>query len=106
MRTYLAAAEDGDTRQLAEFGTLLRAHVRFEERELFPACEALVDGDVLTRVAQRAPKGKGPSVLSGPAAFRESGVKRTTPKASAPLGRHSAGGCSGFVARTSNRDSR
>jgi len=30
--------------------------VRFEERELFPACEALLPDAVLAEVARRAPK--------------------------------------------------
>ena len=60
LRDHLAAAESGARSRLAEFGTLLEAHVRFEERDLFPACEALVGPEVLTRVALRAPKGKRP----------------------------------------------
>jgi hemerythrin-like domain-containing protein len=59
LRAHLAAAEAGDAGRLLEFGNLLEAHVRFEERELFTACEALVEDDVLARVAQRAPKEKG-----------------------------------------------
>ena len=60
LRDHLAAAESGARSRLAEFGTLLEAHVRFEERDLFTACEALVGPEVLARVAHRAPKGKGP----------------------------------------------
>jgi hemerythrin-like domain-containing protein len=60
LRNHLAAAESGDLSRLSEFGALLEAHVRFEERDLFTACEALVGPEVLTRVALRAPKGKRP----------------------------------------------
>ena len=58
--TRFAVAESGDLSRLSEFGALLEAHVRFEERGRFPACEALVGPEVLTRVALRAPKGKRP----------------------------------------------
>ena len=60
LRDHLAAAESGDCSRLAEFGALLEAHVRFEERDLFTTCEALVGPEVLARVALRAPDGKGP----------------------------------------------
>lgn len=60
LREQLAAAEAGKVGCLSQFGALLEAHVRFEEGELFPACEALVGAEVMARVAQRAPKGKGP----------------------------------------------
>jgi hypothetical protein len=59
LRAHLAAAESGDRSRLAEFGKLLEAHVRFEERDLFTACEALAGPEVLARVVRRAPKGKG-----------------------------------------------
>jgi len=60
IRASLAEAEAGDLRALEQFGVLLEAHVRFEEGELFPACEAIVGDEVLARVAHRAPKGKAP----------------------------------------------
>lgn len=60
LRGHLAAADSGDLSHPAAFGALLEAHVRFEERDLFPACEALVGPEVLMRVALRAPKGKRP----------------------------------------------
>jgi hypothetical protein len=41
---------------LRRFGELLQAHVRFEEAELFPTCERILDAAVLDRVAQAAPK--------------------------------------------------
>lgn len=56
LRQHLGAAEGGEVNALSHFGILLEAHVRFEERELFPACEALLGPEVLARVEQRAPK--------------------------------------------------
>ena len=56
LRDHLQAAEAGQLTRLSEFGVLLEAHVRFEERELFPACEALAGDEALARVAERAPK--------------------------------------------------
>jgi hemerythrin-like domain-containing protein len=53
----LAAADVAAPREALErFAQLLQAHVRFEENELFPACEAKLPADVLERVARRAPK--------------------------------------------------
>jgi len=49
----LARAGDGDAARA--FAARLAEHVRFEERELFPACEALVPDGVLDEVARRAP---------------------------------------------------
>ena len=49
-------AEHATLRRLAAedahetFGTALHDHVRFEERELFPRCEAVLSGDVLDAV--------------------------------------------------------
>ncbi|MCC6641424.1 MAG: hypothetical protein IT386_09715 [Deltaproteobacteria bacterium] len=37
-------------------GERLHAHVRFEEHELFPVCEALLPDAALAEVARRAPK--------------------------------------------------
>ena len=59
LRAHLRAAEAGELARLGQFAALLEAHVRFEEGELFPACEALAGDEVLGRVARRAPKGKG-----------------------------------------------
>lgn len=45
MRALVRRMEAGDTSAQADFGNLLRAHVQFEERELFPAVEqALANG--------------------------------------------------------------
>lgn len=60
LRSHLQAARSGELARLEAFGLLLEAHVRFEESELFPACEAVVGDAVLARVASLAPKGKGP----------------------------------------------
>lgn len=60
LRGHLAAAQAGDLARLEAFGLRLEAHVRFEEGDLFPACEALAGDEVLARVARRAPKGKPP----------------------------------------------
>jgi len=38
------------------FGERLHDHVRFEEAELFPACEARLSNEVMEAVARRAPK--------------------------------------------------
>lgn len=40
-----------DTLRLSEFGALLRDHVRFEERELFPVAQERLPDDVLDAVA-------------------------------------------------------
>lgn len=42
LRAYLARVSQGDHDCMFEFATLLIAHVRFEERELFPAFERSV----------------------------------------------------------------
>ena len=47
LRAHLAAAERGDAGHLGLFAERLVEHVRFEERELFPRCEALLPGAVL-----------------------------------------------------------
>ena len=43
MRRLAARLNEADPATLERFGELLGAHVRFEERELFPAAEALPD---------------------------------------------------------------
>jgi hemerythrin-like domain-containing protein len=54
LRAHAAAARAGQTDGLLRFAQLLTEHVRFEERALFPRCEAL-DGTVLDAVARRSP---------------------------------------------------
>lgn len=57
IRDALSRAQTGDARALADFAALLAAHVRFEERELFPACEGRLEASVLQEVARRKPHG-------------------------------------------------
>jgi hypothetical protein len=54
LREHLEAAEGGDLGRLRAFAALLTEHVRFEERELFPACEESVPAAVLDDVAAAA----------------------------------------------------
>lgn len=42
LRALLDGLRQDDVRALDDFGKLLAAHVRFEERELFPALESLI----------------------------------------------------------------
>jgi molybdopterin-guanine dinucleotide biosynthesis protein A/hemerythrin-like domain-containing protein len=51
LRAHLDAAERGEAGHVASFAELLTEHVRFEERELFPSCEARLPGAVLDAVA-------------------------------------------------------
>jgi len=44
LRDLVKAVQQGSAPALAEFGALLRAHVRFEERELFPLAERVLPG--------------------------------------------------------------
>lgn len=55
LRGLCQRAADGDGESAAAFASRLTAHVRFEERELFPACERLLPAAVLERVGERAP---------------------------------------------------
>jgi hemerythrin-like domain-containing protein len=55
LRAHAAAARVGRTDGLLSFADHLTEHVRFEERELFPFCEAALDATVLDAVALRAP---------------------------------------------------
>ena len=56
LRAQLKAARLGDATAARAFASGLTEHVRFEERELFPACETLLDDSVLDDVQTRAPK--------------------------------------------------
>ena len=56
LRALLANAGAGQHDCLERFASLLEAHVRFEEQQLFGACERLLDESVLDQVAKRAPK--------------------------------------------------
>ena len=55
LRASMVAARRGDAAAARAFGERLLDHVRFEERELFPACEASLSGEVLGEVARRVP---------------------------------------------------
>ncbi len=46
----------GDEASARSFGRRLFEHVRFEEEQLFPACEARLSDELLDAVARRAPK--------------------------------------------------
>ena len=56
LRSHVEAARAGDGGAARAFAERLGDHVRFEERELFPACEQLLPGEALDEVARRAPK--------------------------------------------------
>jgi phytoene dehydrogenase-like protein len=58
LREHLAAAERGEPGRLEAFAALLDEHIRFEERELFPAAEARVPSSALDRVEERKPHGR------------------------------------------------
>jgi hypothetical protein len=45
----------GDIALVARFAELLAAHVRFEEGELFPAAETMLDAETLARCADHPP---------------------------------------------------
>lgn len=47
LRATVQAAQRGDPAAMRAFAERLQEHVRFEERTLFPACEALLPGDLL-----------------------------------------------------------
>jgi len=54
LRNAVAAARAGDVAAALAFGERLRAHVRFEEGELFQVCEATLPSAVLDEVARRS----------------------------------------------------
>ena len=51
LREQVAAILAGDSAAILPFGEALDAHVRFEERELFPVAEELLPQSLLARVA-------------------------------------------------------
>lgn len=53
-RELAQAGAAGDTASLLSFGLQLEAHVRLEERELFPLAEAILPVNVLAAVAAGA----------------------------------------------------
>jgi hypothetical protein len=54
-RALRALVAVGDEPAALSFGLRLQEHVRFEELELFPACEARLPAQVLDEVARRVP---------------------------------------------------
>jgi hypothetical protein len=54
LRAAIARIRAGDAEALAPFGAALAAHVRFEERELFPAAEARLSSEALAAIAEAA----------------------------------------------------
>lgn len=54
LRAAVGAAEGGDHACVAAFAERLAAHVRFEERELFPRCEEGLPADVLDALGRRS----------------------------------------------------
>lgn len=55
LRALLVSARTGDGGAARDLGERLGAHVQFEERELFPACEARLPAAVLDEIGRRAP---------------------------------------------------
>lgn len=55
LRSLAAHLRDGTENACKEFAEGLERHVRFEERELFPACEQIVPQPVLEEVARAVP---------------------------------------------------
>lgn len=55
LRSQAIAGIGGDLDALRALADTLEAHVRFEERELYPACEVAVPQTVLNEVALRVP---------------------------------------------------
>lgn len=58
LRREADASADWDASRALAWAARLRDHVRFEERELFPACEAMLDESVLNEVRRLAPPPK------------------------------------------------
>ncbi|MFO0555974.1 MAG: hemerythrin domain-containing protein [Polyangiaceae bacterium] len=56
LRALLGSARAGVGDAARDMAIALEEHVRFEERELFSACEALLDTATLDEVARRSPK--------------------------------------------------
>lgn len=55
LKAFMESVADGAIEPLAAFAERLTAHVRFEERILFPACEEKLADAVLEEAARRAP---------------------------------------------------
>lgn len=61
LRALLEGLRQNDAAALDSFGKGLADHVRFEERELFPALESLITGHVSDAPASRPPGATGRS---------------------------------------------
>ena len=61
LRALARRIERGESglKELAELGGLLEAHVRFEERELFPLIESRLDGEAISRVGAEIAAAEG-----------------------------------------------
>lgn len=59
LRAAVAAGAPHDAAALAAFGVRLAAHVRFEERELFPAAERVLPAAALAAIAQACRERRG-----------------------------------------------
>lgn len=62
LREAAARAARGELEVIAAFAERLVSHVRFEERELFPVCEARLGAAVLDEVEWRVPHGEGGAI--------------------------------------------
>lgn len=60
LRALIADVAQPLEERMAQFGTLLRDHVRFEERELFPAIQEKVSDDVLDAVGRACERMQAP----------------------------------------------
>ena len=58
LRSALRRVEAGELTALKDFASALATHVRFEERELFPACEEHLPSTTLDQVEKRHPHGR------------------------------------------------
>lgn len=65
LRALLTRARQGELAAAEAFALALRAHVRFEERELFPAAEAHLGAEQLAEVLRQAPKEPRPAPSLG-----------------------------------------
>ncbi|HMU40353.1 MAG TPA: hemerythrin domain-containing protein [Pseudomonadota bacterium] len=55
LRRLISLARVGDADSAVSLGKRLHEHVRFEEREFFPACEERLSDEILSKVNQAAP---------------------------------------------------